>query len=79
MSELLVEIYNHLMETDSDAKEMQNRVNLEMERMLIPHKSKLSEEEREKMYAFLYDLSYIAEREATLYGIKLMMKLMLKL
>lgn len=79
MSELLIEIYNHLMESDSHAVKMQNRINIEMERMLIPYKDKLSEEESEKMYAFLYDLSYIAEREATLYGIKLMIKLMLEL
>ena len=79
MSELLIEIYNHLMERDSDAVKMQNKINTEMERMLIPYKDKLSEEEKEKMYAFLYDLSYIAEREATLYGIKLMMRLMLEL
>ena len=79
MSELLIEIYNHLMERDSDAVKMQNKISTEMERMLIPYKDKLSEEEKEKMYAFLYDLSYIAEREATLYGIKLMMRLMLEL
>lgn len=77
MSELLIEIYNHLMERDSDAVKMQNKINTEMERMLIPYKDKLSEEEREKMYAFLYDLSYIAEREATLYGIKLILRLLL--
>lgn len=65
------------MERDSDAVKMQNKINTEMERMLIPYKDKLSEEEREKMYAFLYDLSYIAEREATLYGIKLILRLLL--
>ncbi|MBQ3544398.1 MAG: hypothetical protein IJA34_05350 [Lachnospiraceae bacterium] len=79
MSELLIELFNHLMERDSDAVKMQNRINTEMERMLIPYKDKLSEEETEKIYAFLYNLSYIAEREATLYGIKLMMRLMLEL
>lgn len=77
MSELLIEIYNHLMERDSDAVKMQNKINTEMERMLIPYKDKLSEEEREKMYTFLYDLSYIAEREGVLYGIKLVMRLLL--
>lgn len=79
MSELLVELYNHLMETDSDAIKMQNRVNFEMERMLIPYKDKFTEEEKEKLYNFLYDLSYIAEREATLYGVKIMMRLFLML
>lgn len=79
MSELLVEIYNHLLERDEDAKEMQNKVNLELERMLIPYKNKLTEEEKEKAYTFLYDVAYIAEREATLYGMKLMMKLFLEL
>ncbi len=79
MSELLVELYNHLMETDTDAIKMQNRVNLELERMLIPYKHKFTEEEKEKAYTFLYDVAYIAEREAMLFGIKLMMRLMLEL
>ena len=47
--------------------------------MLIPYKDKFTEEEKEKLYNFLYDLSYVAEREGTLYGIKLMMKLFLML
>ncbi|MBQ6886059.1 MAG: hypothetical protein IJN54_00895 [Lachnospiraceae bacterium] len=79
MSELLVEIFNHLLERDEDAKEMQNKVNLELERMLIPYKNKFTEEEKEKAYTFLYDIVYISEREAVLYGIKLMMKLFLEL
>ena len=79
MKELLVEIFNHLLERDEDAKEMQNRVNLEIERMLIPYKDKFTEEEKEKAYIFLYDVAYISEREAMLYGIKLMMKLFLML
>ena len=79
MSELLVEIYNHLMEMDKDAIKMQNRVNLELERMLIPYKDKFTEEEKEKAYTFLYDIAYTAEREGALYGIKLMMRLMLEL
>ena len=79
MTELLTELYNHLMEQDSDAIKMQNRVNLELERMLIPYKDKFTEEEREKVYNFLYDVAYTAEREGTLYGIKLMMRLMLEL
>ena len=79
MSELLVEIFNHLLERDEDAKEMQNKVNLELERMLIPYKHKFTEEEKEKAYTFLYDVAYTAEREATLYGIKLIMRLMLEL
>lgn len=79
MSELLVEIFNHLLERDEDAKEMQNKVNLELERMLIPYKQKFTEEEKEKVYTFLYDVAYISEREAMLYGIKLMMKLFLEL
>ena len=79
MSELLIEIYTHLMERDSNAIKMQNKVNQEMERMLIPYKSNLTEEEKEKMYSFLYDVLYIAEREGTMYGIKLMLKLLLEL
>ena len=79
MKELLVEIYNHFLERDEDAKEMQNKVNLELERMLIPYKDKFTEEEKEKAYTFLYDVAYISEREAMLYGIKLMMRLMLEL
>ena len=74
MNELLIELYNHLMERDNDAIKMQNRVNLELERMLIPYKKELMEEEKEKMYNLFFDIIYIAEREATLYGIKLMMK-----
>ena len=79
MSELFIELYNHLMERDSDAIKMQNAVTQEMERILIPYKGNFSEEEKEKMYTLLYDVIYVAEREATLYGIKLMMKLMLEL
>lgn len=79
MSDLWVEIYCHLMESDKDAIKMQNKVNTEMEKMLIPYKGNFSEEEKEKMYTFLYDVIYVAEREATLYGIKLMMKLLLEL
>ena len=79
MSELLVELYNHLMEMDKDAIQMQNKVNLELERMLIPYKDKFTEEEKEKAYTFLYDVAYTAEREGALYGIKLMLKLMLEL
>ena len=77
MSDLWIEIFNHFMEADNDAIKMQNRVNLELERMLIPYKDKFTEEEKEKAYTFLYDVAYIAEREAMLYGIKLMMKLFL--
>ena len=76
MSELWIEIYNHLTERDADAIKMQKTVDIEMERMLIPYKNELTEEEKEKMYTLLYDVIYIAEREATLYGIKLLMKLL---
>lgn len=79
MSELWIEIYNHLMEMDKDAIKMQNRVNLELERMLIPYKDKISEEEKEKIYTFLYDIAYTAEREGALYGIKLVIKSFLML
>ena len=79
MSELWTEIYNLLMERDYDAIKMQKAVDTEMERMLIPYKDKFTEEEREKVYTFLYDVAYTAEREGALYGIKLMMKLMLEL
>ena len=79
MSELLIEIYTHLMERDSNAIKMQNTVNTEMEKMLVPYKNNLTEEEKEKMYSFLYDVLYTAEREGTMYGIKLMLKLLLEL
>ena len=81
MKELLVEIFNHFLERDEEAKEMQNRVNLELERMLIPYKNNFTEEEKEKekVYTFLYDVAYTAEREGTLYGLKLLMRLMLEL
>ena len=79
MKELLVEIFTHLLERDEDAKEMQNKVNLELERMLIPYKNNFTEEEKEKAYTFLYDIAYITEREGALYGLKLLMRLMLEL
>ena len=49
MSDLWIEIFNHFMEADNDAIKMQNRVNLELERMLIPYKKELMEEEKEKI------------------------------
>lgn len=79
MSELLIELFNHLMERDNDAIQMQNKVNLELEGMLIPYKDKFTEEEKEKAYTMFYDIAYIAEREGVLYGVKLMMKLFLML
>ena len=79
MSKLLVEIFSYLMEKDVDAIKMQNKVNQEMERMLVSYKDDLSEDEKEKMYDFLYDLVYVAEREAILYGIKFMIKLFLEM
>ena len=79
MSELLIEIYNHLMERDKDARKMQNKVNTEMEQILVSYKDNLSEEELEKLNYLLYDVLYVAEREAILYGIKLIMKLLLEL
>ena len=79
MSELLIEIYNHLMERDKDAIKMQNKVNTEMEQILVSYKDNLSEEELEKLNYLLYDVLYVAEREAILYGIKLIMKLLLEL
>ena len=36
MSDLWLEIYSHLMERDEDALKMQNIINIEMERLLIP-------------------------------------------
>lgn len=79
MSEFWVEIFNHILEIDTDAIKMQNRVNQELERMLIPYKDKFTEEEKEKVYTFLYDVAYISEREGVLYGFKLMMRLFLML
>ena len=79
MTELFIEIFNIILERDENAKEMQNRVNMEIERMLIPYKNELTEEEKEKVYTFLYDVAYISEREAVLYGVKLMMRLFLML
>ena len=79
MNELLAEIYTLLMERDNDAKKTLNTVNAEMEKLLIPYKSQLTEEEWEKLHYILYDVLYVAERESTFYGIKLMMKLLLML
>jgi len=76
MSELLVEIYNILVERDESAKEMQNKVNMEIERMLIPYKNELTEE---KAYTMFYDIAYTADREGVLFGVKLMMRLFLML
>ena len=79
MSELWIEIYNHLMERDNDAKKTLNTINTEMEKILIPYKGKLTEEEWEKLHYLLYDVLYVAERESTFYGIKLILKLLLEL
>lgn len=79
MNELLTEIYALLMERDNDAKQTLNTVNAEMEKLLIPYKSKLTEEEWEKLHYLAYDIAFIAEREATLYGMKFLLKLLLEL
>lgn len=79
MSKLLEEMSSYLMERDCDAIKMQNKVNQEMERMLVSYRDELSEDEKEKLYDFLYDLVFIAEREALLYETKFMLKLLLML
>jgi len=79
MNELLMEVYALLMERDNDAKKTLNTVNAEMEKLLIPYKSQLTEEEWEKLHYLAYDIAFIAEREATLYGMKFLLKLLLEL
>lgn len=79
MNELLMEIYTHLAERDSDAKKTKNTIDTEIEKLLIPYKSKLTEEEWEKLHYLAYDIAFIAEREATLYGMKFLLKLLLEL
>ena len=45
MTDLWLEIYSHLMESDSDAIKMQNTIHTEMERLLVPYKNTITEEE----------------------------------
>lgn len=79
MNELLLEIYGHLMERDSDAKKTKNTIDTEIEKLLIPYKSKLTEEEWEKLHYLAYDIAFIAERESVFYGMKVILKLLLEL
>ena len=79
MSDLWLEIYSHLMERDEDALKMQNIINIEMERLLIPYKGKLTEEENEKLHNLLYDIINTTQKEAIIYGMKLITKFILKL
>lgn len=79
MSDLWLEIYSHLMERDEDALKMQNIINIEMERLLIPYKGKLTEEENEKLHYLLYDIINTTQKEAIIYGMKLITKFILKL
>ena len=79
MSDLWLEIYSHLMERDEDALKMQKIINTEMERLLIPYKGKLTEEENEKLNCLLYDIVNTTQKEAIIYGMKLVAKFILKL
>ena len=79
MSDLWLEIYSHLMERDEDALKMQNIINIEMERLLVPYKGKLTEEENEKLHYLLYDIINTTQKEAIIYGMKLITKFILKL
>lgn len=79
MSDLWLEIYSHLMERDEEALRMQHIITMEMERLLIPYKSQLTEEELEKLHYLLYDVINVAQKEAMLYGMKFMMKFLLEL
>ena len=74
MSELWKEIYSFIMERDEEAIKMQNLLNLEMERLIIPYENKLTEEELEMLRCLLYDMSEITQKQAFLYGIKLVIK-----
>ena len=49
MSDLWLEIYSHLMERDEEALRMQHIITTETERLLIPYKSQLTEEELERL------------------------------
>lgn len=79
MSDLWLEIYSHLMERDEEALRMQHIITTEMERLLIPYKGQLTEEELEKLYYLLYDVINVAQKEAMLYGMKFIMKFLLEL
>lgn len=79
MSDLWLEIYSHLMERDEEALRMQHIITTEMERLLIPYKSQLTEEELEKLHYLLYDVINVAQKEAMLYGMKFIMKFLLEL
>ena len=79
MTDLWLEIYSHLMESDGDAIKMQHMINTEMERLLVPYKNTITEEENEKLHYLLYDVINVTQKEAILYGIKLIMKTLLKL
>lgn len=79
MNDLWLEIYSHLMERDDEALRMQHIITMEMERLLIPYKSQLTEEELEKLHYLLYDVINVAQKEAVMYGIKSMMKFLLEL
>ena len=79
MTDLWLEIYSHLMECDNDAIKMQNTIHTEMERLLVPYKNTITDEENEKLRCLLYDVINATQKEAIMYGIKLIMKSMLKL
>ena len=79
MSDLWLGIYSLIMESDEDALQRQNHINIEMERMLIPYKNKLSDEESEKLHTLLYDMVDITQKQAMLFGIKFMLKLIFHL
>mgnify|MGYP006967363879 CR=1 FL=1 len=79
MSDLWLGIYSLIMESDEDALQMQNNINIEMERMLIPYKNQLSDEECEQLHTLLYDMTDIAQKQAMLFGIKFMLKLIFHL
>ena len=74
MSELWLEIYSYIMERDREAVKMQNVINTEIERLIIPYKNKLTEEELETLRYLLYDVSEISQKQSVLYGIKLVIK-----
>ena len=55
MSEFWVEIFNHILEIDTDAIKMQNRVNQELERMLIPYHIRInSQKKKRKRYTLFF-------------------------
>lgn len=67
-------IYNQIMENEESALQMQNRINSETEKLILPYKNKITEEEYEKLRYLMYDISEVSQKQSILFGIKLFIK-----